>query len=59
MKTFDYAGYFVMYERQVHNGALTFSAVHHETDERIKQTYYGYTVAQAKQAIKQLIRGNQ
>jgi ketosteroid isomerase-like protein len=54
-KTFDYRGYFVMYERQAHNGALTVDAVHHETDKRIKRQFYGYTVAQAKQAIKQAI----
>jgi hypothetical protein len=55
-RTFDYFGFFVMYERQAHNGALTFDAVHHETDERIKRQFYGYTVTQAKQEIKQLIK---
>lgn len=54
-KTFNYRGFFVMYERQQHNGALTFCAVD-DSDNRIKRAFYGYTVAQAKQEIKNLIK---
>jgi len=53
-RTFDYRGYFVMYERMMHNGALCFDAVN-DAGERIKRQFYGYTVAEAKQAIKQAI----
>lgn len=53
-KTFDYRGFFVMYEWQQHNGALTFCAVD-DSDNRIKRAFYGYTVAQAKQEMKTLI----
>jgi hypothetical protein len=43
-----------MYERMMHNGALCFDAVN-DAGERIKRQFYGYTVAEAKQAIKQAI----
>lgn len=55
MRCFDYRGFFVTYERQIHNGMLCFYASNHQTDARINQKFIGYTVAQAKQAIKQLI----
>jgi hypothetical protein len=55
-RTFDYFGFFVMYERQTHSGALCFEAVHHETDQRVKRQFYGYNVAEAKYCFKQQIK---
>ena len=56
MKTFEYRGFFVLYERMIHNGALNFYAVR-ENNERLKRTFYGYTVAEAKHQIKAELKG--
>lgn len=51
-RTFDYKGFFVMYERQFHNGSLVFDA-RHECGIHTKEIYYGYTVKDAKRKFKE------
>ena len=53
MKSFDYRGFYVYFEKQ-HNGSILATAI--GDDETIRKVYYFYSKREIMESIKEVIR---